>query len=65
MTIEVFDNQKMTIGFVKSQNQIEGMNMVRQYFPNVGSVDGQSYLPTNDSRCKMIVPNVYSWEIVR
>ena len=65
MTIEVFNNQKMTIGFVKSQSKIEGMNVVRQHFPNVGSVNSQSCLPVNDSRCKMIAPNVYTWEIVR
>jgi hypothetical protein len=64
MTIEVFNDQKLTIGFVKSQNKIEGMNTVRQYFPNAGSVSSQSSLPVNDSRCKMIAPNVYSWENV-
>jgi hypothetical protein len=64
MTIEVFNNQKMTIGFVKSQSKIEGMNVVRKHFPNVGSVNTNSSLPVADNRCKMIAPNVYSWEIV-
>lgn len=62
MTIEVFNNQKFTIGFVTSKNTLEGFDIVRQYFPNVGSVDSHSSLPANDNRCKMIAPNVYSWK---
>jgi hypothetical protein len=64
MIIEVFNDQKLTIGYVKSQNKMEGMNVVRQYFPNVGSVNTQSCLPVEDSRCKKVSDNVYTWERV-
>jgi hypothetical protein len=63
MTIEVFNNQKMTIGFVVAKNILSGMDTVRKAFPNVGSVDTQSFLPSHDKRLTKIAENIYSWDL--
>ena len=61
MTIEVYNDQKLVIGFVIARNSLSGLSVVRKYFPNVGSVNTQSFLPSNDGRLKKIGDNVYSW----
>jgi hypothetical protein len=63
MTIEVYNDQKLVIGFVVAGDSLSGLATVRKYFPNVGSVDTNSFLPSNDSRLKKIDENVYSWSL--
>jgi hypothetical protein len=65
MTIEVYDNRKLVIGYVVAHNTLQGMDMVRKHFPNVGSVSTQSHLPSYDKRCKKISENIYSWDLTR
>jgi hypothetical protein len=61
MTIEVYDDQKLVIGYVVGQDTLHALELIRQNFPNVGSINTQGVLPKNDKRLQMIAPNVYRW----
>lgn len=63
MTIEVYNDQKMVIGFVVAKNVLSGMDTVRKAFPNVGSVNTQGSLPSSDKRLTKIADNIYSWDL--
>jgi len=58
MTIEVYNDQKLVIGYVVGKDILHALELIKQNFPNAAKINATD-LPINDNQYKLVSTGVY------